>query len=46
MLAGHETVAKTVSKPDAQFHGSTSDNPGFVDNICIVGAREAARDSA
>jgi hypothetical protein len=46
MLAGHETVAKAVSKPDALFRGSTSNNTGFVDNICIMGAREAAQGPA
>jgi hypothetical protein len=46
MLAGHETGANTVSKPDALSHASTYDNPCFVDDICIVGACEAARDSA
>jgi hypothetical protein len=42
MLAGHETVSKTVSKPGALSHGVTSDNPRFVAGICIMGAREAA----
>jgi hypothetical protein len=46
MLAGHETVAKTVSKANALSHGMTSDNLRFVADICTMGAREATRDPA
>jgi hypothetical protein len=46
MLAGHETVSKTVSRPNALSHGMSSDNPRFADDICIMGAREATRDPA
>jgi hypothetical protein len=44
MLAGHETVSKTVSKLNALSRGMISDNPHFVDDIWTVGACEAARD--
>jgi len=46
MLAGHETVAKTVRKLDILSHGRTSDNPRFVADIRVMGAREATRDPA
>jgi len=42
MLAGHDTVAKTVSRLDAPFHGTTSDNPRLAADVCVLGAREAA----
>lgn len=46
MLAGHETVAKTVSKPDTfiPWEDNLCNRSGV--DICVVGAREAARDPA
>jgi hypothetical protein len=35
MLAGHETVSKTVSRPNALSHGMTSDNPRFAADIAL-----------
>ena len=46
MLAGHETVAKTVRKLGALSHRRASDNRRSVADICVMGAREAARDPA
>jgi len=44
MLAGHDTVSKVVSKLDALSHGMTSGNPRFAADVCVLGARETARD--
>lgn len=43
MLAGHETVAKTVSKSDALSHCKTSHGPRSVAHIRTLGAREEAQ---
>jgi len=44
MLAGHETLSKAVSKLGALPHEMTSGNPRFIADVCVLGAREAARD--
>ena len=44
MIVGHDTVSKAVSKLDALSHGMTSGNPRFAANVCVLGAREMARD--
>ena len=46
MLAGHETVGKTVSKLDALSHERTPDNPRFLAGVCAVGARKASQGPA
>ena len=46
MLAGQETVAKTVSKPGALSRGKISDDPGSVAELWVMGAREESRDPA
>ena len=43
MLAGHDTVSKVVSKLDVLPHGMTSGNPRFAADVCVLGARETAR---
>ena len=45
MLAGQETVSKAVSKLEALSRWMTSGNPRFVADVCLLGAREAARDT-
>jgi hypothetical protein len=46
MLAGHETIAKTVSKFDSLRHAKASDKLRRVARFCVMGTREAARDPA
>jgi len=46
MLAGHETVSKTVSGSRARFYGTAFDHSLCVADICVVGTRQVARDPA
>jgi len=46
MLAGHETVSKTVSGSHAHFHGTAFGDPLFVADIYVMGTRKVARDPA
>lgn len=46
MLAGHETVSKTVRKSSARFHGTAFGDPPPIADVCVMGTREVARDPA
>ena len=46
MLAGHETVSKTVSGLHVQSLGAAFDELFCVADICVMGTREMARDPA